>query len=462
MPNLFNTKPNDQYGGAAGIQDVKNLAPVLTTNAYGGDINVIKRFPWSLLPSTSKALDEVPYIRLKEYYLLDSAFNQMFKVYGGTISGNGASAVAAGLTSSIVGTIQSASSANDRLYEGMYDHNSYTGFTYTLPYFSTEAFKNINNWKSKPMFKEFLGLQSKTASTAASVAVGAASIGADLWKNRSEIAAAGVAGEAIGASIGAFFFGAGAVPGAAIGLGVGTVAGTIYEIVKATQAAKARATLASGAVSKGIQLDYLYKRLQLATETGLGIGEDPAIDKPQIWTNTTPRSFSISFPLFNTLDTSLPLTQITSNWELCFMLAYQNLYNKRNIFTGIPPVFYELEVPGVHYTKAAYVSNLKISNVGNTRRLYLPASLDGSHQYVNIPDAYMIDMTLTDFFMPSKNFLDNFSDPGNNQSVNFMQGTGSVLNFFNNLSNVTGGPVNIMSTTSQEPASITVTKTPSP
>jgi hypothetical protein len=140
---------------------------------------------------------------------------------------------------------------------------------------------------------------------------------------------------------------------------------------------------------------------------------DPVIDKPLIWTTSQPRNFVISFPLFNTDvfgDINAEKT-ITRNWELCYLLAYQNLYNKKNLYKGTPPVFYEIEVPGIHYTKAGYVNDLKILNIGNIRLLDLPIGSNGERRSVNVPDAYFVTMSLIDFFMPSKNFLDTINNP---------------------------------------------------
>ena len=129
---------------------------------------------------------------------------------------------------------------------------------------------------------------------------------------------------------------------------------------------------------------------------------DPALDKPQVWSTAQPRTHNVSFPLFNTVD----FDTLVKNWELCHLLCYQNLYNKRNLFTGLPPVYYEITIPGVHYCKAGYISKLNISNVGNIHRIELPVGPSGKPLLVNIPDAYLVNLTINDFFIPSKNFLD--------------------------------------------------------
>lgn len=124
-------------------------------------------------------------------------------------------------------------------------------------------------------------------------------------------------------------------------------------------------------------------------------------DRPRLWNSHEPRSISIKFPLFNTYDPDDWL----KNRELCELLVNQNLYNKRDFITSIPPVFYELTIPGQHYSAASCVTNLTIYNRGNMRLL----SDDNSNVY-NIPDVYEINITFTDMVMPSKNMFQSIKN----------------------------------------------------
>jgi hypothetical protein len=120
------------------------------------------------------------------------------------------------------------------------------------------------------------------------------------------------------------------------------------------------------------------------------------MDRPKIWEQSTPRSINLKFPLFNTKQYS----DIKKNWELCYLLLYQNSFNKRDFVTAIPPVFYTVYIPGQFFTIAAYVSDLKIYNRGNIRHMTI-----GNGKAVNIPDVFEIDITLTDMIMQSQNML---------------------------------------------------------
>jgi len=117
------------------------------------------------------------------------------------------------------------------------------------------------------------------------------------------------------------------------------------------------------------------------------------MDRPKLWESSTPRSITIKFPLFNTLEED----DIQKNWELCYLLTYQNLFNKRDFITAIPPVFYTVYAPGQYFSIGAYVSDLKIYNRGHIHRIPF------GNKVRNIPDAFEIEMTLTDMIMPSQN-----------------------------------------------------------
>lgn len=119
------------------------------------------------------------------------------------------------------------------------------------------------------------------------------------------------------------------------------------------------------------------------------------MDRPKLWESSTPRSINIKFPLFNTVS----VEDIQSNWDLCYLLLYQNMFNKRDFITAIPPVFYTVYIPGQFFSIAMYVSDLKISNRGNIRKF----NIQGKGK--NIPDVFEVDMTLTDMIMPSQNML---------------------------------------------------------
>lgn len=142
-----------------------------------------------------------------------------------------------------------------------------------------------------------------------------------------------------------------------------------------------------GAVQKAIDVAMLGYE---AAYPRVGI-----MDRPKLWESSTFRTVNIKFPLYNTVD----VKDIQRNWELCYLLLYQNMFNKRDFITAIPPVFYTVYAPGQFFSIAMYVSDLKIYNRGNIRMYQI------GNKWRNVPDVYEIDMTLTDMIMPSQNML---------------------------------------------------------
>lgn len=159
--------------------------------------------------------------------------------------------------------------------------------------------------------------------------------------------------------------------------------------------------------------DLVYRGLGQAFEKGAKIlggvgaaalaGNYPKVgimDRPKLWESHDFRSYTIKIPLYNTYNPDESKPEWIRNRELCELLVNNNLYNKTSFITGIPPVFYEVLIPGQHYTPAACVTNLTIYNRGNIRLLY-----DAENNPCNVPDVYEINMTLTDLVIPSKNLF---------------------------------------------------------
>lgn len=374
MGYIYSSKPFSQsgfnYAQGSGQPNI-GLANILEPNdEFRNLVDVIQKFNWTYTPMNETTVKEVPYIKLREFYLLESYWNQLFKAYGRTIPSNfNLPSLGAALLNPLT-----LNENSELLYQGLYDHVNPTGFTYKFPYFSENYLNTNNSWTSKPMFEELLNMQVKFTGVGAAIAAGAF--------------------------------------GGILGLITGGSGGAL-----------AGAQFAAKYTKLGMEKTLIYdKTLEIAgigKTSPVSFGKDPAIDKPHLWSTTTPRSFTVTFPLFNTItnpENKKWYENIIKNWELCHLLCYQNLYNKRNLFTGIPPVFYEIDIPGVHYSKAGYVSNLQILNAGNIRKLTLPLGVEGGSKEVNVPDAYIINMTVTDFFMPSKNFMSSLCINSENKS----------------------------------------------
>ena len=249
-------------------------------------------------------------------------------------------------------------------YSSLYDFTNPTGFQYILPFFS-DAYYNVNT-----SFKD---------------------------------------SDAFGA-IGAMAGGAGAVTNAAKGMD--TSGGTAGSVGRAAGYAQAGGALIGGAAKA---VEGVAGVFNMSSNAAGGTGK---LDLPKIWDTTSPRSITFKVYLFNTID----VKDIAMNWELVHLLRYQNLMNKLTLVTAIPPVFYQVFIPGQHNSIGSWISNLQIDSIGVTRRFKMSdVGLEGSGD-VHIPDVFGITITLNDFLMPSQNMIQGVEGSMGNVEVNMSNG----------------------------------------
>ena len=170
---------------------------------------------------------------------------------------------------------------------------------------------------------------------------------------------------------------------------IDTVKGAISKIPKIGEA-----------INTGIDIAEAASKIYLQTQySSVGV-----YDRPKFFAGHQNKTISISFPLYNTetpADSQDPIWE--KNREFIYLFHYQNLYNKRDFTTGIPPVFYEVYIPGQHYSPACHVSSFDVQNLGNTRMEY---SQGNPNVPVIVPDAYQVTIELTDMIMPNKNAME--------------------------------------------------------
>jgi hypothetical protein len=347
--------------GQGGRRLYDNLADELyPTGESFPVLDVVNKFPWTLTPTTSEARKEAPYIILREFLQLETQLNQSLLPYGNRVDGlplpqfggvgPGSSEDESGLSllgiaGNIASLLQPIDSNIDSLYKGLFDHINPTYFYYKLPYFTPEYFNINNNWEGTDVLDKIIAIQTQIGRSVLTPSLKA------LFGDKGEGA-------------GKFF----------------------------------------------AKIPETYKKLEIfnikAGNPAVGL-----MDPPHVWKNTANRTYSFEFPLYNINVTGAanPTQLIQKNWEFCYLLTYQNMINKRNFYTAIPPVFYEVIIPGIHYCKASYISDLTIENIGNLRRMKLPIN-NNPNSDVNVPDAYSVKITLTDLLQPSKNLLQSITD----------------------------------------------------
>jgi len=131
------------------------------------------------------------------------------------------------------------------------------------------------------------------------------------------------------------------------------------------------------------------------------------IEKPKYYNfNNLGEKISVRFPLVNT-GWATP-ADVARNWQLLFMLTYQNRPNRKSRDLVDPSVLYEVNIPGIKYHPFAYVDSLIIRFRGARRQMTITIpGPNGSTTTVNtiIPDAYDVELSLQTLINESQNTL---------------------------------------------------------
>lgn len=133
------------------------------------------------------------------------------------------------------------------------------------------------------------------------------------------------------------------------------------------------------------------------------------IEKPQFYafgTNGQTESLTIRFPLINTGWSTFE--DVQKNWQLLYMLVYQNRPNRKTRDLIDPPCIYEAIIPGVKYMPYCFISSMKVDFFGSRRSYHIniPNKNNGSTKIQTIiPDAYNVTITLKSLVTETQNFL---------------------------------------------------------
>lgn len=163
---------------------------------------------------------------------------------------------------------------------------------------------------------------------------------------------------------------------------------------------------ASGLAENGIALGSLLGNLAGGARELFGGGAGYYTEQPQFYQHGQgARSYDIKFPLYNTND----YESMIRNFQVAFMLVYQNLPNRNSKQTIRPPCMYEITVPGISYTPFAYMSKVNVDFVGARREMTIALPFDSPDNYRNIrvtvPEAYDITLSVQELVSHTKNFM---------------------------------------------------------
>jgi hypothetical protein len=165
-----------------------------------------------------------------------------------------------------------------------------------------------------------------------------------------------------------------------------------------------------GAVTKGagaaISLGKLAGDLAGGVREAFGGGAGYYTEQPQFYQHGQgARNYDIKFPLFNTND----YEGMIRNFQVAFMLVYQNLPNRNSKQTIRPPCMYEITIPGISYTPYAYMSKVNVDFIGARREMTIALPFDDPDNFrnirVTIPEAYEITLSVQELVSHTKNFM---------------------------------------------------------
>lgn len=127
------------------------------------------------------------------------------------------------------------------------------------------------------------------------------------------------------------------------------------------------------------------------------------IQKPQHFNhNSTGQSITLQFPLFNTIKRTdkLPYQQ---NYELLWLLAYQNKTYKTSFGRSKPPKIYSVTIPGVVNMPYAFISNMSIDFIGTVRNKTV--QIGDKSVTTPIPEAYNVRITVDSLLSDYANLM---------------------------------------------------------
>ena len=115
-------------------------------------------------------------------------------------------------------------------------------------------------------------------------------------------------------------------------------------------------------------------------------------------------SLTVKLPLLNTLkkNDKVPYQQ---NYELLWILAYQNKPYRTSFSRILPPKLYNVAIPGIKYMPYAYISKMDVNFLGTRRRL--PVNTPGGKAVTSIPEAYEVSITFTSLIADTGNLMVN-------------------------------------------------------
>jgi hypothetical protein len=119
--------------------------------------------------------------------------------------------------------------------------------------------------------------------------------------------------------------------------------------------------------------------------------------------DTTPKSITIEFPLYNTISEKTAI----DNFNFVNLFAIQNLKIRTSFLTYVPPKIYKVQTSGQGgvYMPAAYVESYDFVSIGTTRLMKDSQYSYNGGEGILIPEAYKVIIKLTEIVPESANIM---------------------------------------------------------
>lgn len=123
------------------------------------------------------------------------------------------------------------------------------------------------------------------------------------------------------------------------------------------------------------------------------------IEQPQYFQGVTGRTEKVSFPLSNTIQRGT-ISPIQQNYELLWLLAFQNTPYKTSFTRTPPPKIYSVTVPGQFSMPYAFIDSMSIDFVGTVRKTSVTVPTGNGEGLIgskviqtSVPEAYQVEIT---------------------------------------------------------------------
>jgi hypothetical protein len=126
---------------------------------------------------------------------------------------------------------------------------------------------------------------------------------------------------------------------------------------------------------------------------------------PKSWEGGEAESYSFTFNLINTNmstgDAGQKNNTVWKNQLFLESFISDNLHGQNGVMSIVPPLIYEVYIPGIRWSPAAYVSSLGVKNKGAMNN-NLGGIIPGASVNYIYPDAWEVTVTISELIKESK------------------------------------------------------------